>query len=175
MWVQVWVNIHLKEAHNKNMLLIHLSFFFYLANRLSVLLCTRECMTKKPNKNPAFIMLMLDLITAVVICECLWELLEEKPFIILVGASADQLNQNLWVWAQTLVNFKKIVMLNTNHTTTALWKWVSLGGPDWLYTSSRVKPLNWPFKRFNLDILDNVTEEIPSQCLAFTNYHIAFV
>lgn len=52
LWVlQVWVNIHLKEAHNKKMLLILLCFFFYLANRLfSVLLCTRECMTKKPNK-----------------------------------------------------------------------------------------------------------------------------
>lgn len=54
-------------------------------------------MTKKPSKNPAFVMLKLDLITAVVICECLLELLEEKPFITLVGASADQLNQNLWV------------------------------------------------------------------------------
>lgn len=54
-------------------------------------------MTKKPNKNPAFMMLMLDLITVVLICECLLELQEEKVFITLVGASADQLNQNLWV------------------------------------------------------------------------------
>lgn len=65
-------------------------------------------------------MLMLDLITVVLICECLLELLEEKLFIILVGASADQLNQNLWVRAQTLVNFKKIVMFNVSHTATAL-------------------------------------------------------
>lgn len=65
-------------------------------------------------------MLMLDLITVVLICECLLELLEEKLFIILVGASADQLNQSLWVRAQTLVNFKKIVMFNTKHTATAL-------------------------------------------------------
>lgn len=103
------------------MLLILLCFFFYLANRLfSVLLYTREYVTKKPNKNPAFMMLMLDLITVVLFCECLLELLEEKLFITLVGASADQLNQNLWVQAQALVNLKKIVMFNAHHTATAL-------------------------------------------------------
>lgn len=62
-------------------------------------------MTEKPNKNPAFMIFMLDLITVVLICECLLELLEERLFISLVGASADQLNLNLWVRAQTLVNF----------------------------------------------------------------------
>lgn len=41
-------------------------------------------------------------------------------FITFVGACTDQLNQNLWEQAQTLVNFKKIVITNTNHRAIAL-------------------------------------------------------
>lgn len=49
-------------------------------------------MTKKQNINPAFTMLMLDLITVVLSCECLLKLPEEELFITFVGASTDQLN-----------------------------------------------------------------------------------
>lgn len=132
-------------------------------------------MTKKPNKNPAFMMLMLDLITVVLICECLLELQEEKLFITLVGASADQLNQNLWVRAQTLVNFEKIVVLTLTIQPLHCENECPWEGQIDCILLLELNHLIGPFKSFNLDIMDNVTEEIPSQCLVFTNCHITFV
>ena len=59
-------------------------------------------MTKKQNIPLAFRILNLDLILVVLNCECL---LEEKLLKTFVGASTDQLNQNLWEKAQTLAKF----------------------------------------------------------------------
>lgn len=61
-------------------------------------------------------MLMLNLITVVLSFECF----SGELFKTFVGASTDQLNQDLWERVQILVNFTKNVMPDTNHRATAL-------------------------------------------------------
>lgn len=61
-------------------------------------------------------MLMLNLITVVLSFECF----SGELFIKFVGPCTDQLNQDLWERVQTLVNFTKNVMPDTNHRATAL-------------------------------------------------------
>jgi hypothetical protein len=51
--------------------------------------------TEKQNTNLPFLVLMLDIIVLVLNCRCLSELLKKKFFLKSVGASTDQLNQNL--------------------------------------------------------------------------------
>lgn len=91
---QLWVNIDLKEAHNKKMLLI-LYFFIHLADRLFQYdYILDNWWTKSRTQTLPFWWLTLDLFILILNCGCLSELLE-KLFVAYAGASTDQWNQNL--------------------------------------------------------------------------------